>query len=167
MTLASEIAKWDGKSADDISDIYEAFHARSNFADQLLTLLGDAENQKGASWLLKAWCEDGNRLDAAQCSSIYKVLSRLGCWETKLHILQCLSYMLIAKKDRKILESFLRSTLSDTNKFVRAWSYNGFYELARQHPEYREETEKLFEMAMRDEAASVKARIRNLLKKGF
>jgi hypothetical protein len=60
---------------------------------------------------------------------------------------------------------FLRTCLADENKFVRAWAYNGFYLLSQQYPEYQQETEQFFAMAMRDEAASVKARIRNILKK--
>ena len=62
---------------------------------------------------------------------------------------------------------FLRNCLVDNNKFVRAWAYNGFYELAVQYPEYEKETKQFFEMAMRDEAPSVKSRIRNIMKKGF
>ena len=55
----------------------------------------------------------------------------------------------------------------ENNKLVRAWAYNGFYEISRQYPEYKEETKKLFAMAMKDEAPSVKARIRNIMRTGF
>ena len=82
-------------------------------------------------------------------------------------MLQCIPFMPIAKKNINVVYNFLRWTLTDQNKFVRAWSYNGFYELSKQHPEYLDETKQYFEMAMRDEAPSVKARIRNILKKGF
>jgi len=50
------------------------------------------------------------------------------------------------------------------NKFVRSWAYNGFYGLSRQYPEYIQETKQFFEVAMKDEAPSVKARIRNVTK---
>ncbi|MCP4400146.1 MAG: hypothetical protein GY801_22915 [bacterium] len=62
--------------------------------------------------------------------------------------------------------AFLKACLVDRHKFVKAWAYNGLYELATQHREYTEETQQLFDMAMRDEATSVKARIRNIMKKG-
>ena len=58
----------------------------------------------------------------------------------------------------------MRHNLTATNKFVRAWSYNGLYELARRDPVYLPEVEQIFELALRDEAPSVKARIRNLQK---
>ena len=35
------------------------------------------------------------------------------------------------------------------------------YEVSIQYPEYKKETKEFFEMALRDEAPSVKARIRN------
>jgi hypothetical protein len=75
--------------------------------------------------------------------------------------------MPIGDADRIEVETFLRQTLNDSNKFVRAWSYNGFYQLARHFPQYREEAEAIFEMALRDEAASVKARVRNIIRAGF
>jgi hypothetical protein len=75
--------------------------------------------------------------------------------------------MPISKNEIKTVEAFLRVSLTDSNKFIRAWAYNGFYEMAIQYPEYKNETKQFFEMAMRDEAASVKARIRNIIKKDF
>ncbi|WP_286235611.1 hypothetical protein [Thalassotalea sediminis] len=73
--------------------------------------------------------------------------------------------MSITNEESSNVYKFLRQTLTDQNNFVRAWSYNGFYELSRQHSMYKDETEQYFEMAMRDEAPSVKARIRNIMKK--
>ncbi len=64
--------------------------------------------------------------------------------------------MPILKPEKKMIEAFLR-----------AWSYNVFYELSMQYPEHKKETKKLFEMAMKDEAPSVKSRIKNIMKKGF
>ncbi len=49
-------------------------------------------------------------------------------------------------------------------KFVRAWAYDAFYRLATQHPGYRPEVWRLLEQGMQEEAPSVKARIRQLLR---
>ncbi len=75
--------------------------------------------------------------------------------------------MEITNTEKKELEFFLRKCLTDENKFVRAWAYNGFYELSMPHSDYIAQTKQFLEMAMRDEAPSVKARIRNIMKKGF
>lgn len=167
MSIEQDISRWDGKSAEDIKVVFELYRELPDFADRLVELLHDESLQKGASWLLKALLESGHALTPIQEKVILSMLAEFENWETKLHILQCLPYMRVDQQSAQALYYFLRSNLDDDNKFVRAWSYNGFYELSRQYPEYAEETRQYFDLAMRDEAASVKARIRNILKKGF
>ncbi len=167
MHIEQEIASWDGKSADDIKAIYDAHNAESNFSETIIALSLTEACEKGATWLLKAWLEAGNELELPQVEKVYGSLDQLKHWEAKLHALQSIPFMPITDKASGNLYAFLRSTLTDPNKFVRAWSYNGFYELSRQHSKYIDETKQYFEMAMRDEAPSVKARIRNAMKKGF
>lgn len=167
MHIEQEIAAWDGKSAADIKSIYDAHKAETNFADTIIALSFTQACEKGATWSLKAWLEHGNTLEQTQVAKIYRSLDQLEHWEAKLHVLQSIAFMPIAEAERNNVYNFLRLTLTDQNKFVRAWSYNGFYELSRQHSKYLNETKQFFEMAMRDEAPSVKARIRNIIKKGF
>ena len=167
MSINQEIATWNGKSADDIRAVYDKHHSESDFLDTILKLKNDSSYQKGATWLLKKWLESGNQLEAEHIKNVYGSLQSLEDWESKLVVLQSIPYMPIEKDEKTNVESFLRVTLTDSNKFVRAWSYNGLYELALQYPEYIEEVKQFFEMALRDEAASVKARIRNIMKKGF
>jgi len=165
MSINQEIATWDGKSADDIGAVYIEHHSKPGFLDSITNLITDAANQKGATWLLKKWLESGNQFEAERIRKVYDSLQALNDWESKLHVLQCIPYMPIEKDKKRNVELFLRITLTDSNKFVRAWSYNGFYELALQYPEYVNEVKQFFEMALRDESASVKARIRNIMKK--
>jgi len=167
MNIEQDIAAWDEKSASDIAAIYEAYHQQSSFADTIVELVPIDTFQKGATWLLKHYLEAGNQLEKRHIKVIYSSLYEIERWETKLQVLQCMSFMPIANAETKIVESFLRIALADSNKFVRAWAYNGFYVLAIQYPEYQAEVEQFFEMAMRDEVASVKARLRNIMKKGF
>ena len=167
MSLKVEIQLWDGKSAADIKAIYDNHFSEVHFIDSTLSLLNDETIQTGASWLLKEWLSQNNQLNHKQTAVIFDNLLALKSWESKLHILQCLPFITIDTQHKAGTEHFLRLTLTDNNKFVRAWSYNGFYELAKHHNEYKDEAKQLFEMAMRDEAASVKARIRNILKTGF
>ena len=95
------------------------------------------------------------------------MLQSLEHWESRLHVLQSIPYMPIPGTHKKKVETFLRECLVDDVKFVKAWAYSGFYELAVQYPEYQDEAEQFFEMAMRDQPASVRSRIRNIMKKGF
>lgn len=167
MSIRQKITSWDGRSRDGIAAIYDTHRTRPDFAEQLVQLLPDRAYQQGATWLLKAYVESGHQLARTQTKTIYASLPVLEHWEAKLHVLQCLRYVPVNEPEKNQVEAFLRASLTDPNKLVRAWAYNGFYELSRQYPEYRQETGQLFEMALRDEAASVKARIRNIMKMGM
>ncbi len=167
MSLEQEIACWDGKSVNGLEAIYSRYRDSDCFIKDVIELLQNETEQQGASWLLKRHLENGNKIEADEIAVIYRHLIELAHWEAKLHILQCIQFMKIAETETKQVELFLRGCLAETNKFIRAWAYNGFYEISVQYPEYKKETEQFFEMAMRDEALSVKARIRNIMKEGF
>ena len=167
MSLQDEIIVWDGKSASDIDKLFRSYSDDSNFIQSVISLLKEISGQKGASWLLKAWFENGYSVEPEQSSEIIDSLPMMETWETKLHVLQCLPYVSILIKKKFVVEDFVRASLKEKNKFVRAWAYNGFYELAKQHPEYRAEATALFNAAIEHEAASVKARIRHIVKSGF
>lgn len=167
MFIEQDIAAWDEKSAADIKAIYDAHHAEADFADSIIDLSFTQTFEKGATWLLKAWLESGHTLTKSQIRKIYGALDQLEHWEARLHVLQCIPFMPIPEVESKNVYTFLRLSLTDQNKFVRAWSYNGLYELSKQYSKYLNETRQYFEMAMCDEAPSVKARIRNIMKKGF
>ncbi|MEH8017964.1 hypothetical protein MN202_12005 [Rheinheimera muenzenbergensis] len=167
MTIEHHITLWDGKSAAGIKAVFDAYHADADFSDKIVSLSFTPSCEIGATWLLKAWLEAGNRLTARQIAKIYPALNHLQHWQAKLHLLQSMSYMPISEADSIHVYHFLRLTLTDQNKFVRAWAYHGFYLLSSQHSKYLNETKQYFQMALRDEAPSVKARIRNISKTGF
>ncbi|MGB0911380.1 MAG: hypothetical protein ACPGYT_13540 [Nitrospirales bacterium] len=167
MNLKREIAAWDGRSGSDIRNMYDRYSHTSSFVSDLLRFTKEDSLQKGATWLLKQHFEKMECLEPSEVKAFCLLIPHLKGWETKLHVLQCIPYMSIPKTQKKKVETFLRKCLVDDAKFVRAWAYNGFYELAVQYPQYQGETKGLFEVAMRNEAASVKARIRNIMKKDF
>lgn len=167
MSLEQEIASWNGKSSHDIDAIYNRHYEDDSFNSKMIGVSRKVSLQKEATWLIKRYLEDGHIIEARKYATLFKLLPKLEHWESKLHILQCLSYMQIGVTAKKNVDMFLRKCLIDDNKFVRAWAYNGFYEISLQYPEYNEEVKQIFNMAMRDEAPSVKARIRNIVKKGF
>jgi len=167
MCLRAAISKWNGKYVSDLEDIYKIHATQADFVNKLLGLIADGTYQSGATWLLKHYLDKGNSLRNSDVSRVYEMLKTLIPWQAKLHVLQSVEYLPIAADDAKLFEQFLRIAITDNNKFVRAWAYNGFYLLAKQYDEYRMEVEQFFNMAMNDEMPSVKARIRNILKTGF
>jgi hypothetical protein len=167
MSLDYEIFDWDGKSVADIRRTFQSYSGNPEFIHTVVKNLRNGEGQNGAGWLLKSWFESGETVDAEQTSKIIAAFHSTESWETRLHMLQCLPYLTIPHNRKFAVEDFVRDSLKEKNKFVRAWAYNGLYELAKQHPEYQAEATALFEVAIQQESASVKARIRNILKKGF
>lgn len=165
MSIEHEISAWDGKSAAEIQTVFDRYHMESHFADTIVRLSCARAHEKGATWLLKAWLEAGNMLDETQIATIYGSLHQLEHWSAKLRVLQSIPFLPIADTSKKSVYNFLQTTIADSNKFVRAWSYSGFYELSTQHPEYLVESQQYLEKAMQDEAPSVKARIRNVAKR--
>ena len=167
MTLQDELAQWDGKSAAAITAVYTNHYQHPNFIPTLITSLTHPPTQKGGSWCLKKHLESAGTLTPTQADQIYDTLHQLGHWETKLHLLQCISYLPISPEREKQVESFIRQNITSDRKFVRAWAYYGLYELAVQYPKYQSETQQLLADAMQTESGSVQARIRKALKKGF
>lgn len=167
MSIKHEVMNWDRKSASDIEQIYVAYQQTSEFESQLIDLCLDESLSVGGTWLVKFHIEHGGSINAQDMQKVLTKLPTYDHWESKLHILQVLSHFEVSCKTRKVLEPFLKHGLSDTNKFVRAWSFNGLYELAVQYPELQQEVTDLLNLALKNEPASVKARVRKLLKKGF
>jgi len=163
-TLKHTLSAWDGKQTDVLGDIYSELSTETDFMDACVALLHDSELQVAASWLIKKHCDLKRHVNAQQVAGIFGALQYLQHWQAKLHILQSLSQLPVAKQQQQSVHTFISNAINDENKFVRAWAYDGLYQLARQHPEYEPEARDFFDMAMRDEAASVKARIRNILK---
>ena len=165
MTLSEEIGSWDGKSAAMLQSTYERHCAEEGFVATILGHIVDVELQRAATWLLKKYLETGNSVTASACRTIFGALSVQEHWESKLHMLQCLPYLEIPEDESAGLERFLEACLESDNKFVRAWAYNGFSELSLRFPRYRERVDGMLARAVVSEAASVRARIRNILKR--
>ena len=165
--IEEALREWDGKSFDGIDAVHGRFHDDPRYIPEILTLTEVQELQKGTTWLLKKYVETGGVLTQEQITAVYRLLPTFDNWEAKLHILQIMPQMPIPDSHHKSIADFLRECTGSDKKFVRAWAYNGFYELAKQYPQFQAEVTQLLDAAMADEAASVKARIRNILKQGW
>ena len=163
----ADVKAWDGKSKTAIEQVYDRACTSSTFLQDVLALFSEADAQVGATWLLKKHLDSGNEIDAADTIPVFRMLDRLEHWEACLHVLQCLPAFSVPSRYKKKTETFLRRCLADENKFVRAWAYNGMYELAKQYPQYRVEVSQLLETALEDEPASVKARVRRCVANWF
>lgn len=146
---------WDGRTVAALEDVFARYGHSTEFVPALIAYMEEPILQAGASWLLKKVAESGRAFSPTEVHAIYELLPQLEAWTTKLHILQSMPFLPITCQQKNVVEPFLRDCLCDKNKFVRAWAYNGFYELARQHAVYQDEVTVLLGKALQDEAASV------------
>ncbi|WP_420627871.1 hypothetical protein [Candidatus Leptofilum sp.] len=164
MTLEQQIAAWDGKTAAPLEEIYQSQAATPDFIPVLLLLIATESTQSGATWLLKYHTDAGNLLPPEILEQIYAQLPSQTQWDAKLHLLQCFPKWPMPETALSSIHPFLHSCLKAQSKFVRAWVYSGFYTLAHQHPQFQAEAQALLAQAHLEEAASIKARIRQTYK---
>jgi hypothetical protein len=170
MTLADDIAQWDCKDATSIKRVYANHFEQQGFHESLLSLFPSVEHQDGATWLFKHAIDEGDlvpeSIDPKHIKDMCSSLDALENWAAQLHVLQILSVVPIPKSCTDPIESFARSCMSSKKSFVRAWSYSALFAATRNDPKKHKKTITLLESTLKDDSApaSVKARIRNVLK---
>ena len=166
MSIREELESFDGKHTDVLDRILSRHRRTNSLIESLVLLMADQQPsvQTGATWLLKRLAENDVEFKKEHLIALFGSLSELTYWLSKLHVCQMLQYVVIPRGSERNVAWFLERNLYDGNKFLRAWSYNGFYELARQHNEYFDYAIEQIERGETDKAASVKARIRNIRK---
>lgn len=133
-------------------------------ATVLLVSDEDERVQVGATWLLKRLAEDGVSFKSEHLVVLCASLPDLSNWQSKLHFCQMLQHLRIPRESAGSVVSFLERNVRNENKFLRAWCYSGFYELAKQHGEYIQDALEQIDRGETDKAASVQARIRKIRK---
>ncbi len=168
MDIAAELAAFDGRHTDVLEELAGRLSPTPEVIDALCALAGneDPDLQSAATWILKRLQDDGATLAQAQIDALLDVLGRAASWDAKLHLLQMLSRWEVPDSAAGALFRTIQGDayLFASNTFVRAWSYNGLAALAESHPDLREEAAALLAAGERDDAASVRARIRNIAK---
>ncbi len=169
MTLQTDIATWNVKSATDIRAIYNRYAHTSRFCHTLINLCQHPDLERGSTWLLKHHCEQTKKpLTTKLAENLYTAAPKLQSWAARLHILQSMQHVPVPASRTRQAVRFLDACLASENKLVRAWAYSGYYELALTHPRFRTEASELLDDARNTETApSILARVRLLRKAGF
>lgn len=166
MPLYQAIGLCDPDDVSGLESVYEHYSDEEDFEQELVTCCNDRATEQGATWILKHFIEHGGELSESSTDALITRLPSFKHWQSCLHVLQLLDEWNISETQVDILFHFLRHKIQDDNKFVRAWSYNGLHVIATQYNAYFSEVESLLKIANEDEASSVKARIRNIVKSG-
>ncbi|XOV79047.1 MAG: hypothetical protein ACFHVJ_19325 [Aestuariibacter sp.] len=163
MSLKQTLTMCDPTSTDELITVYNHFLTSEIFIKELLDCCLYIPTQRSATWLLKHYLENDQGITAEQTKRVVDTLRDYSHWEAQLHILQSFQYLDLHLVNKDRCYNTLHRLLQNKNKFVRAWAYNGLHLLAKAFPEYQEMAREFLEMALRDEAPSVTARIKKIL----
>ena len=163
--LKDQLEGWDGIHMDYLTSIYNSFHEQSDFFDHLISLTSEQPQlQEGTTWLIKHHYDEKKELSKDQLDELLNSVAGLKHWAANLHVLQILPHIEIKSENYIIIDDFVRRSWNSDNKFVRAWSYQGLLELYKFQPSNKPELMALCEKAMINESASIKVKVRNLIK---
>ena len=162
--LIPPLQHWDGTHMEYLTDLYEQYHHDPTFFLSLLEITEENSSlQTATTWLIKHQYDQKQSLPQEIIDQLLTTSMQLDHWEAKLHILQLLPKVTIAQNTLNTVDQFVRKCLKDDTKFVRAWAYQGLYEVYKHIPEYEHELRLLCENALQTESAAIKARVRKVL----
>jgi hypothetical protein len=161
-----ELEKFDWKQGDVLKQILSSRRRTNSLIEDLTLLVANKEPiiQTKATGLLKKLAENKVKFKTEHVMVLFDSLAELEDWESKLHVCQMLQHIEIPQRSEGSVVWFLERSLAHENKYLRAWAYNGFYELARQRQEYVDYAMEIMERGEAEKAAAVKARLRNIRK---
>jgi hypothetical protein len=162
--LDTLLNEFDGNNIDRLVRISEAWLPDTKLLQHLVWFAETAEGpaQVGATWLLKRYQERGAQFSESLVARLLELLTSVNRWESRLHLLQMLPGLPIPNSCAPELKESLIGWTLHRNLFVRSWAYSGLYRLASIYPKYRAQIVPLLESAKTEEAASVRARLRQL-----
>lgn len=166
MSIRDELEAYDGKHTDVLEGILSRHRSTNSFVGSLVPLVAEEDQklQTAATRRLNTLAENDVQFRLEHLLALFGSLSELTHWISKLHVCQMLQYVAIPDESARNVVWFLERNLWDENGFLRAWSYNGFYELASQHRKYIPYAMEQLDRGEADQAGSVRARIRNIRK---
>jgi hypothetical protein len=163
--LAHLLRKWDGKKVGFLEEIYEERAEDGMFWEKIVFLAEQEKDlQKAATWLIKHHYDLRNELPQKIINQLLVMCNDLESWEAQLHVLQLLPFVAIAQDYMQIVEYFVRTSLQSKHKFVRAWTFQGFFEIVKIIPEYAQELYRLCQEALPTESASVQSKLRKVIR---
>lgn len=159
--LREELAEYDGRSPTILSEISVRHRDKAGFQSDLVDLVLDEVPTiaEGATWMLKADLEQGCVLSPQDIERLASQVSGVKTWQTQLHICQSIRYLKVPKQVEQNIENWLTKLLDTRRPFLRAWSVDAYCRLLGGNSH---KTKSLLERMEKDEAASVRARVRNL-----
>ena len=167
VNLIESLRQFDGKRTFELERLSVSLPRNDDSVAQLLAVAehDDTTMQVGSTWILKRWLEEGVPQVEKSAANLVRLLKYATYWEVRLHLLQMLTSLRIPARSLSELKKLLTGLLTDENKLVRAWSLSVLAVIADQCEAIRQDVISTIEDAENDEAASVRARIRQIQKR--
>lgn len=148
---------------DSLSNLYEKYSKEKGFIDTLFNTLAEKEETaQVVSWLLKRYTEDGGKLTSTQVNQLTSFFASGRDWNSELMFLQTLPNIELAENNYEDVDKLVKRAINAENKFVKAWAYQGMYELVKLNPDLVGELEFYCEKALKTEDGAVAARVRKI-----
>lgn len=163
-TLSTALAKFDGKAITSLAQIEAEFGNDPEYLAALIDLLpSDQPNlENGATWLIKDRLERGDSLSQTRTDQLAAAAPALTDWQAQLHVAQVARLLHPSPAPARVLALEMIELLDHERPFLRAWSLDALVHLAKLYPEFEARSQQALGEAIEDEAASVRARARQL-----
>ena len=171
-TLRQQLTLFDGKRTDVLERIAASIADDPHATGRLATIAEESPGDAiavAATWVILALLKarPGAGVDRSVAVRLVRVLERARPWETRLHVLQALARMeparVLTPAKLRSLASVLLANAQDPKPFVRAWSLNLLGLIGGTLPaDHQAQVSRLIAEAEAGEAASIKARLRQL-----
>lgn len=147
-----------------LSEAQAAFACEAAYPQWLAELAGDVDWRvsSGSTWLLLDHLKQGNGLSAAPIQKLVGSLDDLSHWSAKLHVCQSIRHLHLDAVQASRFADWLETMLEHKRPFIRAWALDGMVSLGTRFDSLSGRAAAALDAADKDEAASVRARARNL-----
>ncbi len=163
--LASHLKFWDGVHMDSLKSIYERKKGEAGFLNEIISLLKDhPELEIQTTWLLKHHLDTKGKFSEEQLEEIYLLFPKCSDWAAQLHLLQMIPVLNLKGTLLLSIEDPVQELLDSKNKFLKAAAYEAFYCLCKSDPLKLQEFILRVQSALEFESASVKVKLRRILK---
>lgn len=160
------LSEFDGRATTILTQIETKYGQDTGYVNSLIELMGDEDTpqSEGATWLLKAWLDKRKTFSESQTTQFLKTLPCVSSWQAQLHVCQSVRHLSVDQSDVLPTVDWLRALLHHKRPFLRAWSLDAIVAVASSHKTYADFAMNALKEAVQDDAASVRARARSLLK---
>lgn len=164
--LEEHLRDFDGKAISHLSETQMACRGMAVYLDDLIRLSFDprALVSQGATWILKAELEAGICLSDRHLDDITRGLSGITSWQAALHLLQMVEMLGLTAAQAEAFAEWSQRYAGHPRPFLRAWSLHAQVVLGHHFLQSGRDVQALLAEADRDQAASVRARARQLRK---